>query len=228
MIAPLRFLAVAEQMGLTVAIGKWVLTTACSQIVEWQRQGLPRLSIAVNLTSLQFFDSQLLADIESILRDTAMPEGLLELEITEGMMMQNVEHTLKTLAGLKALGVRVAVDDFGIGYTTLAKLRQFPLDTIKIDRSFIRDLTQVDENRALTSAIIAMGKTLSMTVVAQGVETHEQAEFLRLHACDELQGFYFNRPVPAEDFLALLHFQADELARSPDSAVATTIDRDRD
>jgi EAL domain-containing protein (putative c-di-GMP-specific phosphodiesterase class I) len=116
------------------------------------------------------------------------------------MLMQNVDRTLQTLTGLKAVGVRIAIDDFGLGYSSLSELQNFPLDTVKIDRSFIRDVTGQAEDRALAEAIIAVGHSLSLTVVAQGVETREQAEFLREHACDELQGFYFNRPVPASGF----------------------------
>ena len=207
-VPPMQFIPVAEQTGLIVAIGRWVLKTACAQNVAWQKEGLPRLGMAVNLTPLQFFDAHLLADIASILEATGMDARLLELEITESMLMQDVERTLRILTGLKGMGVRVAVDDFGVGYTTLSSLQQFPIDTIKIDRSFIREVAHVAEDKALTEAIIAMGKTLSLTVVAQGVETRAQADFLREHACDELQGFYFNRPVPAEQFANVLRAQA--------------------
>ncbi|MBZ0089089.1 MAG: EAL domain-containing protein, partial [Thermoanaerobaculia bacterium] len=127
---------------------------------------------------------------------------------TETMLMHDVERTVRILTGLRGLGVRVAVDDFGLGYTTLAALQQFPLNTIKIDRSFIRELTHVAEDKALTEAIIDMGKALSLTVVAQGVETKEQVDFLREHACDELQGFYFNRPLPPLQFADVLAAQA--------------------
>jgi diguanylate cyclase (GGDEF)-like protein len=206
-VPPMRFLPVAEQSGLIVAIGRWVLKTACAQNVAWQREGLPRLGMAVNLATLQFLDSHLLADVSAVLEATGMEPGLLELEITESMLMHDVDRTLKILTGLKALGVRVAVDDFGVGYTTLSSLQKFPLDTIKIDRSFIREVAHDAEDKALTEAIIAMGKSLSLTVVAQGVETREQAEFLRDHACDELQGFYFNRPVAGNQCAEILRAQ---------------------
>ncbi len=207
-VAPLQFLAIAEQTGLILPLGKWVLTTACRQNVAWQRAGLPRLVMAVNMTALQFHDERLLPDLAAILEATGMDANLLELEITETMLMHDVERTVRILTGLKRLGVRVAVDDFGLGYTTLAALQQFPLNTIKIDRSFIRELTHVAEDKALTEAIIDMGKALSLTVVAQGVETKEQVDFLREHACDELQGFYFNRPLPALQFADVLAAQA--------------------
>jgi diguanylate cyclase (GGDEF)-like protein len=208
LVPPMRFIPVAEQSGLIASIGKWVLRTACEQNVTWQREGLPRLSMAVNLSTLQFFDSHLLDDVTAILASTGMEATLLELEITEGMLMQDVPRTLRILTALKEIGVRIAVDDFGVGYTTLTSLQQFPLDTIKIDRTFIRDVDHVAEDKALTEAIIAMGKSLSVTVVAQGVETKAQVDFLREHACDELQGFYFNRPVAAREFGDVLRAQA--------------------
>jgi EAL domain-containing protein (putative c-di-GMP-specific phosphodiesterase class I) len=163
------------------------------------------------LTERQFFDEQLLHDLDSILKATGMDPHLLELELTEGLLVHEVDDTLRILTGLRALGVRIAVDDFGTGYTSLATLRRFPLDTIKIDRSFIRDIVGTSEDTGLTDAIIAMGKSLSLTVVAQGVETREQAEFLRIHACDEIQGFYFNKPLPPDEFAELLREQATEI-----------------
>ena len=208
MVAPMRFIPVAEEMGLIIPIGKWVLKTACQQNVAWQQQGLPHLNMAVNLTTRQFFDESLLPDIAEILESTGMEAQLLELEISESLLMHDVKKTLQVLTGLKSLGVRIAVDDFGTGYSSLSALKQFPLDSIKIDRSFIRDVSSVTEDKALTAAIIAMGRTLSLTVVAQGVETKEQADFLRDHACDEFQGFYFNKPVPANQFTELLQTQS--------------------
>jgi diguanylate cyclase (GGDEF)-like protein len=203
-VTPMKFIPVAEETGLIVPIGRWVLRTACLQNVAWQNQGLPHLSIAVNLTARQFAEEHLLQDVRSILADTGMEPHLLELEITESMLIRDVENTRRILTGLKALGVRIAIDDFGTGYTSLATLQRFPLDTIKIDRSLIRDIAGTAEDTGLADAIIAMGKSLSLTVVAQGVETREQAEFLRTHACDELQGFYFKRPLPADQFTRLL------------------------
>jgi diguanylate cyclase (GGDEF)-like protein len=208
LVPPMQFIPVADETGLIVAIGKWVLRTACAQNVAWQQQGLPTLTIAVNLTPRQFTDEHLIEDLQAILTDTGMAPSLLELEITEGMLMHNVERTLRTLVALKQMGVRIAIDDFGLGYSSLSTLQSFPLDTIKIDRSFIRDVANVAEDRALTEAIIAMGRSLSLTVVAQGVETKEQADFLRKHACDELQGFYFNRPMPSEQFAEMMRERA--------------------
>lgn len=207
-VAPMQFIPVADETGLIVPIGKWVLRTACLQNVAWQQQGLPRLNMAVNLTARQFSDDHLLEDVASILAETGMDPHLLELEIDESLMIRDVDKTVRILTALKAMGVRIAIDDFGAGYSSLTTLQKFPLDTIKIDRSFIRDITNVATDSNLTDAVIAMGRSLSLTVVAQGVETRDQAEFLRKHACDELQGFYFNRPLPADQFGQLLHAQA--------------------
>jgi diguanylate cyclase (GGDEF)-like protein len=207
MVAPMQFIPVAEETGLIVPIGKWVLKTACRQNVAWQQQGLPHLGMAVNLTAREFADENLLTDLAAILAETGMDASLLELEIAESLLMQDVKRALRVLTGLKHMNIRIAIDDFGIGYSSLSALKQFPLDSIKIDRSFIRDITSVSEDKALTDAIIAMGRTLSLTVVAQGVETKEQADFLRDNACDEFQGFYFNKPVPADQVEVLLQAQ---------------------
>jgi EAL domain-containing protein (putative c-di-GMP-specific phosphodiesterase class I) len=207
-VAPMQFIPVAEETGLMVPIGKWVLRTACLQNVAWQEQGLPRLNIAVNLTACQFSDERLLEDIASVLAETGMDARLLELEIAESLMIRDVKKSMRILTALKSMGIRLAIDDFGAGYSSLTTLQQFPLDTIKIDRSFIRDITSVVADSNLTDAVIAMGRSLSLTVVAQGVQTRDQAEFLRQHACDELQGFYFNKPLPADRFGQLLQAQA--------------------
>jgi diguanylate cyclase (GGDEF)-like protein len=211
LVAPMQFIPVAEETGLIIPIGKWVLKTVCLQSIDWQKQGLPPLSIAVNMTARQFLDDQLLTDMSSILAETGMSAHLLEVELNEGLLIHDVESTLRILTGLKALGIRIAVDDFGTGYSSLALLQRFPLDTIKIDRSFMRDFVGTKEDTGLADAIIAMGKSLSLTVVAQGVETKEQADHLRLHACDELQGFYFKRPLPVDEFTQLLRAQATEI-----------------
>jgi len=156
----------------------------------------------------------LLADVTSILLTAGMDPHLLEIELTESLLIHDVENTLRILAGLKALGIRIAVDDFGTGYCSLAMLQRFPLDTIKIDRSLMRDMVGTPQDTGLADAIIAMGKSLSLTVVAQGVETREQAEHLRLHECNELQGFYFKKPMPADEFTRLLHDQAPDITYS--------------
>ncbi len=203
-VSPAKFIPVAEETGLIVHIGRWVLKTACEQNVAWQREGLPPINMAVNLSVRQFADENLLEDIATILAETGMTPQLLELEITEGMIIQNVDRAIKLLGTIKQMGVRLAIDDFGTGYSSLGQLKNFPIDTLKVDRSFIRDLATDSEDKAITSAIIAMGKTLSLTVVAEGVETIEQQTFLREQACDEMQGYYFSKPVVADEFAALL------------------------
>ena len=210
-VMPLCFIPIAEDTGLIIPIGKWVLKTACAQFVAWRKQGLPVSSIAVNLTARQFRDEQLLSDLTAILAATGMNPGQLEIELHESLLIQDVDNTLRILTQLKALGVRVAVDDFGTGYSSLATLQRFPLDTIKVDRSITREFLDAGESSQLADAIIAMGKSLSLTVIAQGVETREQAELLRRYACDELQGFYFKRPLPADQFSELLRDQATEI-----------------
>jgi len=210
-VAPMQFIPVAEETGLIIPIGRWVLRAACRQSIEWQKQGLPALSIAINMTARQFLDPQLLGDVASTLTETGMDPQLLEIELHESLLIRDVEVTRRILTGLKALGVRLAVDDFGTGYSSLALLQRFPLDTVKIDPSIVRDFVSTKEGNGLADAIIAMGKSLSLTVVAQGVESREQAEQLRLHACDELQGFYFKRPLAVPEFTELLRHQASEI-----------------
>ena len=203
-VSPMQFIPVAEETGLIISIGRWVLQTACVQNVAWQRDGLPPICVAVNLSMRQFADPGLLSDIAKALKDTGLAPELLELELTESMVMHNVERAVKLLTAIKDMGVRLAIDDFGTGYSSLAQIKRFPIDTLKVDRSFIREVSHDTEDRAITEAIIAMGKTLSLTVVAEGVETKEQEQFLREHACDEMQGYYFSKPVSADDFAALL------------------------
>jgi diguanylate cyclase (GGDEF)-like protein len=207
-IVPMQFMAVAEDTGLILPIGKWVLRTVCLQHAAWRQQGLPPLTMAVNLSAPQFADEHLLPDLADILAHTGMDPRLLELEIAESLLMRDVRKSLATLARLKDIGIRIAIADFGVGYSSLSTLRQFPLDTIKIDRSFIRDVTSEAEDKTLTRAVIAMGRTLSMAVVAQGVETKEQADFLLQNSCDELQGFYFNASLSASQVAELVGKQS--------------------
>ncbi len=210
MVPPGQFIQIAEETGLIVPIGKWVLHTACAQLVEWRSQGLPPLHMAVNLSARQFADDNLVTDVKQALERTGAESDLLELELTESMVIQNTERAGRVLAEIKALGVRLAIDDFGVGYSSLSHLKRFPIDTLKVDRSFIRDIPQDPEDKAITEAIIAMGKSLNLTVVAEGVETLEQQEFLRERACDEMQGFYFSKPIPPEQFADFLR---ERLAR---------------
>jgi EAL domain-containing protein (putative c-di-GMP-specific phosphodiesterase class I) len=200
MVSPVQFIPVAEETGLIVPIGMWVLRTACAQNVAWHKSGLPRLPVSVNLSARQFGDDHLLENITNVLHEAGMSPHYLELEVTESMIMLDVPKAVKVLAALRKMGVRIAIDDFGTGYSSLSTLEKFPIDTIKVDRSFIRDLPENTGNKAITEAVITMGKNLGMTVVAEGVETQDQLEFLRDHACDQLQGYYFNKPMPADMF----------------------------
>ena len=200
MVPPLHFIPTAEESGLIVPIGKWVLDTACAQNVAWQQQGLPPMRIAVNLSPRQFTDPNLLQDIRGALAASGMAPQLLELEITESMVMQNPEEAKRVLAALKKIGVHLSIDDFGTGYSSMSLIKQFPIDTIKVDRSFVRDLPTDANDRAITKTVIALGKALNLTIVAEGVETPEQEEFLRDQHCDEIQGFLFTKPLAGDDF----------------------------
>src|SRR5581483_97680 len=168
---PGQFIPIAEETGLIVPIGKWVLREACRQNKAWQDAGLPALRVAVNLSARQFADKGLVKDVRSVLAETGLPRSSLELEITESMVMRDLPRALETLTGLKRLGVWLAIDDFGTGYSSLSHVKRFPIDVIKVDRSFIRDIPADTEDKALTEAIIRMAKSLRLTVVAEGVET---------------------------------------------------------
>jgi diguanylate cyclase (GGDEF)-like protein/PAS domain S-box-containing protein len=203
-VTPAKFIPLAEETGLILAIGKWVLRTACAQMKAWQRAGLPSVRMAVNLSPRQLSDPGLIPDVRAVLEETGLPPDLLELEVTESSVMHNIERAVQVLTALKSMGVRLAIDDFGTGYSSLAQLKRFPIDTLKVDRSFIREIPDDPEDRAIAEAIIAMGRTLSLTVVAEGVETPEQQEFLRTRGCDQMQGFYFSKPISADEFADLL------------------------
>jgi diguanylate cyclase (GGDEF)-like protein len=204
LLPPMQFIPLAEETGLIVPIGRWVLKEACAQNMAWQRRGLRPVSMAVNLSPRQFGDENLLQDIDDAMAASGMPSTLLQLEVTESMVMQNVPRAIKVLDAIQSRGIRLAIDDFGTGYSSMSLMKQFPIDTIKIDRSFVRDLPKDSEDQAIAQAIISMGKALGMTVVAEGVETAEQETFLRDHACHEMQGFLFSKPVPPENMPALL------------------------
>ena len=206
-VSPVEFIPVAEETGLIMPIGRWVLRTACAQAAGWQRQGLPPVQMSVNISMRQLTDDSLIADIRACLAESALPPHLLELELTESMIMHNTDHALGLLTRIKALGVRLAIDDFGTGYSSLAQLKRYPIDTLKVDRSFIRDVSTDPEDRAITEAILTMGRTLSLNIVAEGVETPEQKAFLRERACNEMQGYYFSTPVSSDELATLLRGQ---------------------
>jgi diguanylate cyclase (GGDEF)-like protein len=202
MVPPLHFIPLAEECGLIVPIGKWVLETACAQAVAWQEQGLPPMRMAVNLSPRQFSDPNLLNDIHKALTKSGLEPRLLELEITESMVMQSPDEAKRILAAIKKLGVHLSIDDFGTGYSSMSLIKQFPVDTIKVDRSFVRDLPADANDCAITKAVIALGKALDLTIVAEGVETQAQERFLREQSCDQIQGFLFAEPLAAEHFAA--------------------------
>jgi diguanylate cyclase (GGDEF)-like protein len=200
LVSPLRFIPIAEETGLIAPIGSWVLVEACRQMKAWQVAGLGALSIAVNLSGRQFVQGALLEEVLAALRNTGLEPRHLELELTESTVMQNPERAAGVLAELAALGVSIAIDDFGTGYSSLAYLKRFPVSTLKIDRSFVMNLPDDPEDAAITRAVIALARSLKLKVVAEGVETARQRDFLSAHACDLAQGFLVGRPMPAEAF----------------------------
>lgn len=201
-VAPADFIPLAEETGLIIPIGEWVIRAACTQARAWQNMGLPPLRMAVNLSPRQFVDAELSTLVADVLEETGLRPDLLELEITESLLMK--EDAIDTLHALKRLGVRLAIDDFGTGYSNLGYLRRFPIDRLKIDKSFVRDIKGVNDDAAIAAAVIAMARCLRMDVIAEGVETETQLMFLREMNCDEMQGFFFSRPCPAEHITALL------------------------
>ncbi len=207
LIAPDQFIPLAEETGLIIPIGAWVLHRACTQLQHWRAQGLPDLRVAVNLSVRQLLQKDFCSSVATVLAETGLPAALLELEITESTLMENAEDTLATLHGLHALGVRLSIDDFGTGYSSLSYLKRFPVDILKIDRSFVQDLPQDSDDMAIVSAIIALAHSLRLEVVAEGVETEAQRAFLRSRACDLLQGYYLSAALPASDCEALLRTQ---------------------
>lgn len=204
MISPATFIPVAEETGLILSIGSWVIQTVCTQIATWQKQGLNVVSVAANLSAKQFNNNDLFAVVEKALNSNKLDPKLLELELTESMIMQNPHSTVSIMHELKELGISLALDDFGTGYSSLNYLRRFPVDCLKIDRSFIDDLTHDKSADAVATSIIAIAHSLGLKTVAEGVETQEQLEFLQGCDCDILQGYYFSKPVAAQDFIQMV------------------------
>jgi diguanylate cyclase (GGDEF)-like protein len=203
-IPPGQFIPVAEDCGLILSIGKWVLREACRQTRAWADAGLPPTTIAVNISAMEFRSDDFLEGVFAILDETGLSAKSLELELTESVLMKRAESTESVLKKLRSGGVQLAVDDFGTGYSSLSYLRKFPIDSLKIDQSFIRQISATPNDTAIVAAVISMGRSLNLRVVAEGVETREEADFLKLHQCDEAQGYYFSRPVVAEQFAKLL------------------------
>jgi diguanylate cyclase (GGDEF)-like protein/PAS domain S-box-containing protein len=204
MIQPVQFIPIAEVCGLILPIGNWVLRKACEQARAWVNAGLPPIAMAVNISAMEFRDEAFLEGVFAILRETGMDPGSLELELTESVLMKRADSTAAILQALREIGVQVAVDDFGTGYSSLSYLRKFPIDALKIDQSFIHQITAAGHDAAIVSAVISMAHSLKLRVVGEGVETLEELRFLQAHRCDEAQGFYFSPPLPARQLASLL------------------------
>jgi EAL domain-containing protein (putative c-di-GMP-specific phosphodiesterase class I) len=197
--APAEFVPILEETGLIAPVGEWVLQTVCEQIKVWQARGITVRPIAVNLSAQQFHQADFDAQVRALIGQSGIDCRLIELEITESMLMHNPAEAAGMLHRLKRIGVRVSIDDFGTGFSSLAYLKRFPLDALKIDRTFVRDLTVDSDDAEIALAIISLAHNLKLKVVAEGVETEAQMNFLRSHGCDEMQGYYFARPLSVED-----------------------------
>jgi EAL domain-containing protein (putative c-di-GMP-specific phosphodiesterase class I) len=204
LIPPNDFIPLAEETGLIVEIGQWVLNAACEQARRWDDMGFPPLSIAVNISPREFRQKDLASTIARVLQDTGFDPRRLGLELTESMLMRDFDTAARALAELKSLGVHISLDDFGIGYSSLSYLKRFPIDTLKIDQSFVREITSDPDSAAIADAIIAMAHSLHLAVIAEGVETPGQLAALRARGCDRMQGYLFSRPVPADELARLI------------------------
>ncbi len=221
-IAPDDFIPIAEDTGLIVPLGKWVLNEACRQVAVWSESPIGTVPVSVNISSHQFRDIGLVGDVLGAISAAGIRTTDIELEITESVLLQDVDKTLIELKALKDAGVSLSIDDFGTGYSSLSYLKRFPIDTIKIDRSFVKDLHQDADDAAICAAILAMAQQLGLNVVAEGVETREQLEFLRRHKCDHIQGYICSKPLPAPDFFALLLKLSGKAANSDNQAASTS------
>ena len=214
LLLPGQFLTIAEDTGMILPIGQWVLREACRQTRVWLDAGILAVPVAVNISSLEFRSDQFSKNVQVTLKNTFLDPRYLELELTETVLMRHAESTAYALGQLKAIGVRLAVDDFGTGFSSLSYLTRFPIDTLKLDQSFVHDITADSHDAIVVSAVISMGKSLKHRVIAEGVETLEQLRFLQAHGCDEGQGYYFSRPVVAQQFVTLLEAGASAWTRT--------------
>ena len=204
MVAPARFIGLAEETGMIVPMGAWVIRTACMQLKSWQEAGLGELRVAVNLSARQFTQKDLVDSIAAVLRECGLAPHCLEIELTESMLMDDVERAIGILRDLAGLGVQISVDDFGTGYSSLSYLKRLPIDVLKIDQSFVQDISIDPDDAAIVATIVSLAHSLRLRVIAEGVETAEQLAFLRNHGCDAMQGYYFSKPVPAAEFEKML------------------------
>jgi EAL domain-containing protein (putative c-di-GMP-specific phosphodiesterase class I) len=212
LVSPASFIPVAEDCGLILPIGHWVLHEACKQARAWLDAGLPLRTIAVNISSMEFREDNFLERVFATLRETGLDPRSLELELTESVLMRRAESAASVLRSLRAKGVQIAIDDFGTGYSSLSYLRKFPIDALKIDQSFVRQITSAPDDTTIVTAVIGMGRNLKLRVVAEGVETREELEFLQAHQCEEAQGYLFGRPVVPQKFARLLKTGIPEMA----------------
>lgn len=203
-VSPAVFVPVLESLGLIVAVGRWVIEAVCQQIAAWQRSAIGAVEVSVNVSGHQLIEGDLIADIARILAQTGVEPHWLEVELTEGSLMENTQHTIASLQRLHAMGVKISIDDFGTGYSSLAYLRRFPIDTLKIDIAFIREVTSNPQDAAITRTIIELAHSLNLRVVAEGVETQAQLAFLKDAGCDQIQGYLFSRPLPVATLERLL------------------------
>lgn len=203
-VSPAVFVPVLESLGLIVAVGRWVIEAVCQQIAAWQRSAIGAVEVSVNVSGHQLIEGDLIADIARILAQTGVAPHWLEVELTEGSLMENTQHTIASLQRLHAMGVKISIDDFGTGYSSLAYLRRFPIDTLKIDIAFIREVTSNPQDAAITRTIIELAHSLNLRVVAEGVETQAQLAFLKDAGCDQIQGYLFSRPLPVATLERLL------------------------
>jgi EAL domain-containing protein (putative c-di-GMP-specific phosphodiesterase class I) len=203
-IGPDRFIPLAEESGFIIKLGEWVLRTACHQNAAWIKSGMPAMRIAVNISGRQFIEPDFVDQVAAALADSCLPPELLELELTESMLVSDEQQSLQRLRILKKMGIQLAIDDFGTGYSSLSYLKHFPLDRLKIDKSFINDILSDPDDAAITEAIIAMGHSLKLQVIAEGVENQEQLAFLQDRGCDEIQGYHLSKPLSEHDLASFI------------------------
>jgi EAL domain-containing protein (putative c-di-GMP-specific phosphodiesterase class I)/ActR/RegA family two-component response regulator len=204
LVSPAEFIPLAEETELIIELGEWVLTTVCQQATIWKRQGIPISRLAVNLSSVQFKRADLPQQVERVLNETGLPPNMLDLELTESLLIQNVEMAIAKLNEIRALGIRVSIDDFGTGYASLGYLQHFPFDILKLDQCFVRNVDSNPKNAAITIALIQMAHSLGLQVIAEGVETEAERDFLLRHNCDVMQGYLFGRSLPPSELENLL------------------------
>jgi len=204
LVSPSQFVPLAEETGLIIPIGEWVLRTACAQNKLWQSMGLSPVRVSVNLSARQFEQRNLVETIGRVIKETELDPNYLELELTEGLVMKNPETTIATLRSLHEMGIQISIDDFGTGYSSLSYLKRFPIHALKIDQSFVRDIITDPDGTVIVTAIILLAHSLKLKVIAEGVETKDQLDYVRSLKCHEIQGYLFSKPLPAEEMTRLL------------------------